>query len=573
MSEAPARMPLKKVRIGDLLLEHGIITREQLDEALAEQRRTGRKLGRLLIERGDVDEDRLLELLARQLDLPYIDLSRFEVDEEAARLLPETLARRHRALVLRREGDALLLGMSDPTDIFAFDAIARALHRPLRLAVVREDALLDAIDRVYRHGGQLRSLADEVRQEVSTNAFDLQHLEDDIERSDAPVVRLIRTLFEEAVASGASDIHLEPDEQVLRIRRRIDGVLHEEVMEERQIAPAVISRLKLMAGCDISEKRLPQDGRFTLRVQDGEVDVRLATLPTRTGESVVLRLLDPEGRRRRLEDLGMESSLQDRFRRIIHRPNGLVLVTGPTGSGKTTTLYAALAELNRPQTKIVTVEDPVEIHLPRINQVQVNPRIGLDFARVLRTALRFDPDVLLVGEIRDEETAEIALRSALTGHRVLSTLHTSDAPSAIPRLLDMGVEAYLVGAAIDAVLAQRLVRRLCTACREAVEPTPAQRAWLDRFAGMVPELPERFRRGAGCARCNHTGYRGRTGVYELLEIDEDLIEALRHEGPAGFLARARAQSGYRPLVVSALRLACAGETSLEEAMRLTGWSE
>ena len=573
MPEATAQAPLKKVRIGDLLLEHGVITREQLEEALAEQHRTGRKLGRLLIERGIVDEDTLLGLLARQLDLPYIDLSRFEVDEEAARLLPETLARRHRALVLRREGDALLLGMSDPTDIFAFDAVARALHRPLRLAVVREDALLDAIDRIYRHGDQLRSLASEVRQEVTTHAFDLQHLEDDIERSDAPVVKLIRTLFEEAVASGASDIHVEPDEQVLRIRRRIDGVLHEEVMEERQIAPAVISRLKLMAGCDISEKRLPQDGRFTLRVQHGEVDVRLATLPTRTGESVVLRLLDPEGRRRRLEDLGMEASLQARFRRIVHRPNGLMLVTGPTGSGKTTTLYAALAELNRPQTKIVTVEDPIEIHLPRINQVQVNPRIGLDFARVLRTALRFDPDVLLVGEIRDEETAEIALRSALTGHRVLSTLHTSDAPSAVPRLLDMGVEPYLVGAAVDAVLAQRLVRRLCSECRETVEPTPAQRAWLDRFAEAVPELPERFQRGAGCAHCNHTGYRGRTGVYELLEIDETLIEALRHEGPAGFLAHARAQPGYRPLVVSAIRLAARGETSLEEAMRLTGWSE
>ncbi|UCE75841.1 MAG: Flp pilus assembly complex ATPase component TadA, partial [Gammaproteobacteria bacterium] len=414
-----ANMQRKRVRIGDLLVEQKIISEAQLQAALAEQKKSGRKLGRVLIENGFVDEDRLLRLLSEQLDIPYVDLSRFELDPELVGRLPETHARRYRALVLKETAQGLLVGMGDPTDIFAFDELVRILKTTVQIACVKESDLLHNIDRLYQHADQLRSLANEVGQDLAENAFDLRSLSATSSQSDAPVVRLIQTVFEEAVRADASDIHIEPDEDVLRIRRRIDGVLHETIMDDRRIASAVVSRLKLMAEADISEKRLPQDGRFTLRVLDKSIDVRLATIPTQTGEAVVMRLLDHGSAVRKLDQLGMSDDIIKRFRNIIHRPHGLVLVTGPTGSGKTTTLYGALAELNKPQKKIITVEDPVEYQLPRINQVQVNHRIELGFARVLRTALRLDPDIILVGEMRDMETGEIGLRAALTGHLVL----------------------------------------------------------------------------------------------------------------------------------------------------------
>jgi len=343
-------------------------------------------------------------------------------------------------------------------------------------------------------------------------------------------------------------------------------------MDDTRIAPAVVSRLKLMAEADISEKRLPQDGRFSLRVLDKNIDVRLATIPTQTGEAVVMRLLDHGSAVRKLTQLGMPEDILQRMRRIIHRPHGLVLVTGPTGSGKTTTLYAALTELNKPQKKIITVEDPVEYQLPRINQVQVNHRIDLSFARVLRTALRLDPDIMLVGEMRDLETGEIALRAALTGHLVLSTLHTNDAVSTAMRLIDMGLEAYLVAASTQAILAQRLVRKLCSNCRAPKRPSPSEEAWLKTALGDDVSL-EGFQEGTGCNQCNHTGYHGRVGVYELLEIDYTLADALRRNSPADFEHAARAQAGYRPLVLNALDYARDGTTSLSEAMHLAGLVE
>ncbi len=564
-----ANMQRKRVRIGDLLVEQKLISEAQLQAALAEQKKSGRKLGRVLIENGFVDEDKLLVLLSEQLEIPYVDLSRFELEPELVGRLPETHARRYRALVLKQTPMGLLVGMGDPTDIFAFDELVRILKTTVQIACVKESDLLHNIDRLYQNADQLRSLANEVGQDLAENAFDLRSLSATSSQSDAPVVRLIQTVFEDAVRADASDIHIEPDEDVLRIRRRIDGVLHETVMDDRRIASAVVSRLKLMAEADISEKRLPQDGRFTLRVLDKSIDVRLATIPTQTGEAVVMRLLDHGSAVRKLDQLGMSEDILKRFRNIIHRPHGLVLVTGPTGSGKTTTLYGALAELNRPQKKIITVEDPVEYRLPRINQVQVNHRIDLGFARVLRTALRLDPDIILVGEMRDTETGEIGLRAALTGHLVLSTLHTNDAVSTAMRLIDMGLEPYLVAASVQAILAQRLVRRICSTCSSPKQLDPSEQVWVRSVLGDTTTL-DGFCEGSGCNQCNHTGYRGRLGVYELLELDYALADALRRNDPAAFENAARAQRGYRPLVHNALDYARHGITSLAEAMRLSG---
>ncbi|WJW75534.1 GspE/PulE family protein [Thiohalobacter sp. IOR34] len=561
----------KRIRIGDLLVEKKVISENQLQAALADQRKSGRKLGRVLIDNGFIDENDLLRLLSEQLDIPFVDLTTFELDPELVQRLPETSARRFRALVLKKTDNGLLVGMADPTDIFAYDELRRILKQPIELAVVKESDLLQAIDQAYSGGAELSTLASEVGQELAENAFDLGELGVDSSQSDAPVVRLIQTMFEDAVRQHASDIHIEPDEEVLRIRRRIDGVLHEQVMNEKRIAGAVISRLKLMAGANISEKRLPQDGRFTLHVHGRRIDVRLATMPTQHGEAVVMRLLDQDENLLSLEQLGMPDEMLPRFRQLVHRPHGLVLVTGPTGSGKTTTLYAALSELNRPQKKIITVEDPVEIQLPRVNQVQVNARIGLDFASVLRTALRHDPDIILVGEIRDHETGEIALRAALTGHLVLSTLHTNSAVDSALRLIDMGMEPYLIASSVHAIMAQRLVRKICPHCRREQAADSAERAWLQpTFYEEQATLPT-FYAGSGCNHCNQTGYSGRTGVYELLVMDEPLIDALRHNDHSAFERAARAQDGFRPLVRHALSLAEAGITTLEEAMRLSSW--
>ena len=564
-----ATAPRKRVRIGDLLVEQKVISQAQLQEALAEQKKSGRKLGRVLVENGFVDEDRLLLLLSEQLDIPYVDLSRFELDPELVARLPETQARRYRALVLKATPTGLLVGMGDPTDIFAFDELVRILKTSVQIACVKESDLLRNVDRLYHNTDQLRNLASEVGQDMAENAFDLRTLTASSSQSDAPVARLIQTVFEDAVRAEASDIHIEPDEDVLRIRRRIDGVLHETTMDDTRIASAVVSRLKLMAEADISEKRLPQDGRFSLRVLEKNIDVRLATIPTQTGEAVVMRLLDHGSAVRNLDQLGMPNDILKRIRNIVHRPHGLVLVTGPTGSGKTTTLYAALTELNKPQKKIITVEDPVEYQLARINQVQINHRINLDFARVLRTALRLDPDIILVGEMRDKETGEIALRAALTGHLVLSTLHTNDAVSTAMRLVDMGLESYLVAASTQAILAQRLIRKLCTNCRTARQLDPSEQSWVRSVMGDNATL-DGFQEGTGCNQCNHTGYHGRIGVYELLEIDYTLADALRRNDPAGFENAARVQDVYRPLVENALDYARQGITSLSEAMRLSG---
>ncbi|WPP45008.1 GspE/PulE family protein [Pseudomonas sp. AN-1] len=556
----------RKVRLGDLLVQNGLISEGQLQLALDEQKRSGAKLGRAVVDMGFISEQKLLEALSRQLDIPWVDLRQFRFNEALIQRLPEALARRFRAILLVQEGDSLLVGMSDPLDLFALDELTRLLGQPVRPAVVREGDLVDCLDRFYRRSGEIAELAGQLDERLEESDFDFSGLS--LDNSDAPVVRLLQMLFEDAVQMKASDIHIEPDEQVLRIRQRIDGVLNEQLIKETRIASALVMRLKIMAGLDISEKRLPQDGRFNIRVRNHSLDVRVSTMPVQFGESVVLRLLDQSAGVFRLEGTGMPAEMLARLRLLLQRPHGLVLVTGPTGSGKTTTLYAGLSELNSPEKKIITVEDPVEYRLPRVNQVQVNPKIELTFARVLRAALRQDPDIVLVGEIRDQETAEIALRAALTGHLVLSTLHTNDALTSPLRLIDMGAEPFLVANALNAVVAQRLVRRVCEHCRVEEAPGERELRWLEAIHG-APLAGRRFVRGNGCHQCHNTGYLGRIGVYELLEVDGAMAAALRRHDPQGFIDAARTQPHYRPLAASALDYALAGLTSVEEVLRVS----
>src|SRR3989304_3275447 len=413
----------KKIRIGDLLLEHKIITKDHLNEALAEQGKSGKKLGEILVGKGIVKEETFFYFLSRQLGIPRVDLKNHNFDLALLNLLPETHARHFRSIVLEEVGDALLVGMVEPTDLFACDELSRILKRPVRSAIVSESGLIRAIETHYRSMEDMSSIVEALGQEVKEGEGNAEAQDStDASISSAPVVKLLRKLFDDAVHNSTSDIHVEPDQSVLRIRQRIDGILHEQIMSERKIALALVSRLKLMSGLDISEKRLPQDGRFNIKMGSRSIDVRLSTMPTQYGESVVMRLLDQSKALLDLGHLGMPEIILKPFQRLITRPNGMVLVTGPTGSGKTTTLYAALGILNRPEHKIITVEDPIEYRMPRINQVQINTKIDLTFARVLRTALRQDPDIIMVGEMRDRETVEIGFGAAVTGHFVLSAL-------------------------------------------------------------------------------------------------------------------------------------------------------
>lgn len=563
-------MNRKRVKLGELLRERKLISEEQLAEALAEQRSSGRKLGRALIDIGAVSESDLHRCLAEYLDIPFVDLAHMSLDPRVVHLLPETHARRYRALVLKEDGQGLLVGMADPTDLFAFDELQRMLGKPLRLALAKEAALLRTIDVIYRRTDEIMSLAEELDEELSQSGVDVDALAAEEGSPDAPVIKLIQSMFHDAVQVNASDIHIEPEEARLRVRLRVDGVLQEQIIDGHRVGQALITRLKLMCGLDIAEKRKPQDGRFTIKVSDKNLDVRASTMPIYSGEAMVLRLLDQSAALMRFDALGMPEDIVDRFKGMIERTAGMVLVTGPTGSGKTTTLYAALNHVNSPANKIITAEDPVEYRLERVNQVQVNAKIGLDFAAVLRTALRQDPDIVLVGEMRDTETMEMGLRAAMTGHLVFSTLHTTNAITTLTRLLDMGAEGFLIASSLHGVLAQRLMRRLCDSCAEPMALTPQQQTFVARYFG--PGAPE-FQHGMGCTYCNMTGYRGRVGIYELLEIDAALADAIRRGDIAKFGQIAKKQPGFVSLARRALGYAAAGKTSIEEVMRVTSGLE
>jgi MSHA biogenesis protein MshE len=562
----------EKVRLGEILLQQQLLTEQQLQDALAEQKRSGRKLGRVFVEKGFVSEEQISTALAKQLQVPYVNLKHFTVKPEVAMRLPETQARRFRALVLEDAGAYYRVAMADPTDLFAYDEVSRSLKRDIQLAVVTESLLLQTVDRVYRRTEEISGLAEELGQELGEAGVDFAALGISTAVEDAPVVRLLQSVFEDAVGVRASDIHIEPQETRLIIRFRIDGVLHVQTEADPKIASALVLRLKLMSGLDISEKRLPQDGRFNVKVRNAQVDVRISTMPVHYGESVVMRLLNQSTGLLTLDRLGMPSGILGRVRDVIRRPSGMILVTGPTGSGKTTTLYAALQEINTPEHKIITVEDPVEYRLPRINQVQVQDKIDLSFGRILRSALRQDPDVILVGEMRDQETAEVGLRAAMTGHMVLSTLHTNDAMSTPIRLLDMGAPRYMVAMSLHLVIAQRLLRLVCESCTQDYAPLPSEHEWLRHEMGERVD-GYKYARGAGCTQCNATGYLGRTGVYEMLEMTRPVVEAANAGDHRLFLQAARHQMSGHTLRRHATMLAAEGRTTPEEAMRVSSQYE
>ncbi|MBU2720798.1 type II/IV secretion system protein [Acidithiobacillus ferridurans] len=561
---------LQKIRLGDLLVQNGIITAAQLDMALAQQRGSGRKLGQELIAQHLVTEEDLLNFLARQLHLERIDLSRQALDPQLVSRLPESLARRYRAIPLRDQGERYVVGMADPTDLPALDAISRAMGKPVKLALISETELLRVLPQLYGAVSKSAELRDALGDTVNTSAPP-PLLESSAE--DAPVVRLLNAVFTDAARLQASDIHFEPEESGLRVRLRVDGVLREHLRLDSRLTPLIASKLKVMTNLDIAERRLPQDGRMHLALEGKAYDVRMATMPVQDGESVVLRLLDQQTALLHFHELGMPGNVEASLRNIMHRPYGLFLVTGPTGSGKSTTLYAALNEINTVERKIFTVEDPVEYRLQGISQVQVHPRIGLDFARVLRTILRQDPDVIMVGEIRDHETAEIAARAALTGHLVLATLHTNDAVGAFPRLQELEVEPFLIGSAVLGVMAQRLVRRICPSCKtEDKEVSPAERAAFAARLGVPPDFVTFFC-GKGCNTCNFTGYRGRQPVFELIRMDPLLRAAILGNSRAALLDAANQQQQFTLLREEAMRLVWEGITTLAEMVRVTSDAE
>ena len=557
------------VRLGDFLIQQGKLTTQQLDAALAEQAKTGARLGHILVAMQLITEEALLDALSKQLNIPVFNLINFYPDPEATKLLPEIHARRLQAMVLQKQPQALLIGMVDPLNLTAIDDLKHILNLPFKIAIVPETQLGKTLDLVYRRTAEITSLADRLHEELGGETVSLANLGAEAKQVDAPVIRLIHSLFEDAVQMKASDIHIEPEEKIIRVRMRIDGVLNEQIIEEGGIASALAMRLKLISGLNVTEKHLPQDGRFYIKVRDRILDIRLSFLPTQYGESMVMRILDQS---QGILDLGAiikTTETLNNFRDLLHCSNGLLLVTGPTGSGKTTTLYAALKEINDVGKKIITIEDPVEYRLPRINQVQVNPSLDLTFARVLRTILRQDPNIILVGEMRDQETASIAIRSALTGHLVLSTLHTNDAASSAIRLIDMGVEGYLVAATLRGILAQRLIRRICDSCKTSYQLTEYETKWLEQTTGKSAK-DFNVAIGKGCNFCNQTGYKGRLAIFELLTLTPAMQEALCNKDPTLFSRLAAEHLKGNLLVDAAIKHVAQGESTVSEAIRIIG---
>lgn len=559
-----------KIRLGEILVKNDLLSQATLDKALERGKQTGRKLGRVLVELGSLSEEDIAGALANQTGLPFVDLKLINPAAQTVQLLPETLARRCSALALdRSERGRVKVAMSDPADVFAYDEIAKHLRGDFDVVVSTESAIFSAIDRLYRRTGEINELAGELSREMGQEAFDFSQLLA-VGGEDAPVVRLLQTIFEDAIASRASDVHIEPMERHLVIRFRVDGRLQIQNKADAKIAAPLAQRLKLISGLDISERRLPQDGRFHIRVHKSVIDIRIATAPAAHGESVVMRILSQNSGLLSIERIGMPEQTLAAFKRALERPQGMILVTGPTGSGKTTTLYGALSSLNGPESKIITVEDPIEYRLEGVNQMQVHEKIGLTFEASLRSILRQDPDVILIGEMRDAVTVEAALRASMTGHLVLSTLHTNDAKSAPARMLDMGAEKFMIASSLRLVLAQRLARLNCERCSAPYEPTETEMGWLVANAPPEADLSAgRYRRGAGCPSCSGTGFHGRVGVYEMLVMDQELTQALYDPNPLAFSSLADQKMGSNTLARHAARLALDGRSSVAEARKVS----
>jgi type IV pilus assembly protein PilB len=550
---------------GDVLVDEGLITREQLASASAEQEREGRSLGRVLIEMGVIKEADLVAALAGQLGLGFVDLADHSIDPQAVSLLPEPVARRYRALPIGFEDSQLIVAMSDPANVFALDDIRTITGMEVKPVVATVADVENAIRRYGHFEQSAENIVSEAASAADERATDLDAMPSAVE--EAPIVRLVNLLITQAVSDRASDIHIEPMERDLRIRYRIDGVLHEVMRSPKNIQNGLLSRLKVMADINIAERRVPQDGRVGLVVGGKAVDLRMATLPTVYGEKIVIRILDKTSALLKLEQLGFMEQPYTRYEEGFRKPYGTVLVTGPTGSGKSTTLYATLNIINSVDRNIITVEDPVEYRLAGISQMQVNPKAGLTFSTALRSILRADPDVVLIGEIRDRETALIAVEAALTGHLVLSTLHTNDAASAITRLIEMGVEPYLVASALDCIVAQRLARQLCDRCKKAYKPTEAELQTAGFSDEEVVSIRELYR-PEGCPHCGKTGYRGRLGLYEVMPVSEEIERLAAERRSSEEIRKLAMEQGMIPLRDDGLAKVRQGVTSLEEIFRV-----
>lgn len=580
------------VRIGELLLKEKRITPEQLQQALNHQKANGGKLGHNLVRLGFVKDEDITALLSRQYGVPSINLAQFEIDPSVIKLIPADTAQKYEIVPLSRSGATLTIAMTDPTNVFAMDDIKFMTGYNVEPVVASETAVVEAIQKYYPAAGKTVVVAPTGPSTLDAASRGLEELQeslagDDVEvleelqeisaealakqGEEAPVVRLVNVVLMSAIQKGASDIHIEPYEKELRVRYRIDGILYNIMSPPMKFRDAISSRIKIMSKLDIAEKRLPQDGRIKIRFNENgvpkEIDFRVSVLPTLFGEKIVMRLLDRDKLMLDMTRLGFEPESLTKFETAIQRPWGMVLVTGPTGSGKTNTLYSSIAKINTPETNIMTAEDPVEFNLAGINQVQVRENIGLNFAAALRSFLRQDPNIILVGEIRDFETAEIAVKAALTGHLVLSTLHTNDAPSTINRLMNMGIEPFLVASSVHLICAQRLVRRVCSHCAEPHPHAPAaliQAGFSVEDANTVTPM-----KGAGCERCNQTGYKGRVGLYEVMEISEELRELILVGASGLELRRKAVDEGMLTLRQSGLRKVKDGVTTMEEVVRET----
>ena len=547
-------------RLGKMLIDAGLITEEQLKKAISSCQ-GGKSLTRSLVDCGFISDVDVARTLAEKMHLPFIDIGNFEVDPIACATISEEMARRYMVLPVKFEKDKLVVAMADPANIFAIDDLRIVTAYEISPAVAVESDLLDAIERYCRID---KVVEEYVESAITEEGREVEIFSETAEAQETPIVKLVQSIITQAAASRASDIHVEPEEDDFRVRLRIDGVLHEVMSSPKRLQGPVISRLKIMAGMDIAEHRKPQDGRFGLSVRKNPIDFRVASLPTVYGEKIVLRLLRKESILIKLEDLGFLPGTLERFKNSFTKPYGAILVTGPTGSGKSTTLYATLNVLNSPEKNIITVEDPVEYRLRGINQIQINPRAGLTFASGLRSILRCDPDTIMVGEIRDKETASIAIESALTGHLVLSTLHTNDAPSAVTRLTEMGIEPFLTSSAVDCVVAQRLARKLCSHCKEAYKPSSE----IKKELNLSPDEDITLYRAKGCNKCNDTGYRGRIGLYEVMIVSEAIERLTVERASVEDVKRVAVSEGMLTLRQDGIEKLKKGITSVEEIMRV-----
>lgn len=570
-----------KVKLGEILVGQKLLTEAELQTYLAKAKQTGKKLGRVLVDSRRIPETQLVQALANQLGIEFIHLEKMSVSADLARTLPEKEARRWSSVVIGKSEAALgvpsqyVVAMSDPADVYVQDEIRRFLKGEFSIKAATEEAILGVVDRVHRKTNEIDSHAEALTREFSGSngdTLDLAKIGVEASGEDAPVVRLLQTIFEDAIARRASDIHIEPMERMLLVRIRVDGTLHVLTESDPKIAAPVAQRLKLISGLNISERRLPQDGRFNIKVHRHIIDVRIATSPTAFGETVVMRLLNQNSAHFDMDQLDMPPATREAFQGALERPQGMILVTGPTGSGKTTTLYSALTRLNSTEIKLITIEDPIEYRIAGLNQIQTHEKIGLSFNTALRSILRQDPDVILVGEMRDSETVEAALRASMTGHLVLSTLHTNDAKSAASRLIDMGAEPFMVSQSLHLVLAQRLVRLVCPHCAVSYAPTASEDAWSDRLArdasAGAATGASLFRTGLGCDHCANTGYLGRTVIYEHLLMDRKLMGALA-QGAQQFADAGAVAIGAATLSHHANELARKGLITVKEARRVS----